>query len=59
MEKQGGSLYGYQFKWGSKSIPRKTTSEFLETYPGSELSTINPENIESFLAGLRLNSYFS
>ena len=30
-------------------MPRKTSSEFLATYPGSELTTVNPENFESFL----------
>jgi len=49
IEEHGGKLYGYEFKWGGKSIPRKTSSEFLETYPGSELSTINRENFEEFL----------
>ena len=49
IEEHGGKLYGYEFKWGSKSIPRKTSSEFLETYPGSELSIVNQENFEIFL----------
>ncbi|MGC1377841.1 MAG: ATP-binding protein [Anaerolineales bacterium] len=50
IEEHGGKLYGYEFKWGRKSIPGKTSSEFLAAYPGSELSTLNPENFESFLA---------
>jgi predicted AAA+ superfamily ATPase len=50
IEEYGGKLHGYEFKWGDKSIPGKTSSEFLETYPGSELSTINRDNFELFLA---------
>jgi len=50
IEEHGGRLYGYEFKWGRKSIPGKTSSEFLAAYPGSELSTLNPENFESFLS---------
>lgn len=49
IEEHGGRLYGYEFKWGGKTIPRKTTSEFLGTYPGSELSTVNPGNFENFV----------
>lgn len=49
IEEHGGKLYGYEFKWGSKTIPRKTSSEFLAAYPGSELSTVKPENFETFL----------
>jgi hypothetical protein len=49
IEEYGGKLHGYEFKWGGKSIPRKTSSEFIENYPGSELITISPENFEAFL----------
>lgn len=49
IEEHGGRLFGYEFKWGNKTIPRKTSSEFLENYPGSELFTVNPENFENFL----------
>ena len=49
VEEYGGKLHGYEFKWGGKSIPRKTSSEFIENYPGSELTTISPENFEAFL----------
>jgi len=49
IEEYGGKLHGYEFKWGGKSIPRKTRSEFIENYPGSELITISPENFEAFL----------
>lgn len=49
IEERGGKLHGYEFKWGGKAIPRKTSSEFMETYPGSELATISPENFEAFV----------
>lgn len=50
IEEHGGKLYGYEFKWGSKPLTGKTQREFLKTYPGSELVTINPQNFEDFLA---------
>lgn len=49
IEEHGGKLYGYEFKWGGKSMPQKTRGEFLNTYPGSELATITPENFETFV----------
>ena len=49
IEEYGGSLFGYEFKWGGKPMPRKTSREFLENYPGSALATITPENFEAFL----------
>ena len=49
VEEHGGKLFGYEFKWGEKPISRKTTAEFLEAYPGSELSTINRDNFENFI----------
>ena len=49
IEERGGKLHGYEFKWGGKAMPRKTSSEFMETYPGSELATISPENFEAFV----------
>jgi len=49
IEEHGGRLYGYEFKWGDKPIPRKTRGEFLANYPGSELTTISPQNFEEFL----------
>lgn len=49
IEDYGGVLHGFEFKWGSKGIPRKTSSEFLETYPGAVLETVNRENFEKFL----------
>lgn len=49
IEERGGKLHGYEFKWGGKAMPRKTSSEFLEAYPGSELATISPDNFEAFV----------
>jgi hypothetical protein len=49
IEEHGGKLYGYEFKWQGGEIRRATRSEFLDAYPGSELTTINQENFESFL----------
>lgn len=49
IEERGGKLYGHEFKWGSKTMPRKTSSDFLSVYPGSELFTVSPKNFESFL----------
>ncbi len=49
IEDHGGALHGFEFKWGNKGIPHKTSSEFLETYPGSILDTINKDNFEEFL----------
>lgn len=49
IEERGGKLHGYEFKWGGKAMPRKTSSEFLEAYPGSELATIGPDNFEAFV----------
>jgi len=49
-EEHGGKLFGYEFKWGEKPISKKTSTEFLEAYPGSELSTINRDNFEIFIS---------
>lgn len=49
IEEHGGKLYGYEFKWQAGEIRRAVKQEFLETYPGSELKTINKENFEEFL----------
>ncbi len=50
IEERGGKLYGYEFKWQSGDIRRATRSEFLEAYPGSDLTTVSRENFEAFLA---------
>lgn len=52
IEDHGGILQGFEFKWGGKGIPQKTSSEFLATYPGSILETINRENFEKFLLSI-------
>jgi predicted AAA+ superfamily ATPase len=49
IEESGGKLVGYEFKWQGGDVRRATRSEFLETYPGSELTAIHRENFESFL----------
>jgi predicted AAA+ superfamily ATPase len=49
IEERGGKLYGYEFKWQSGDIRRATRSEFLEAYPGSDLTTVSRENFDAFL----------
>ena len=49
IEEHGGKLYGYEFKWQAGEIRRAVKQEFLETYSGSELMTVNQENFEGFL----------
>jgi predicted AAA+ superfamily ATPase len=49
VEERGGKLYGYEFKWQNKEIRRTTRSEFLESYPDSELNVIHRENFENFV----------
>ena len=49
IEEHGGKLYGYEFKWQSGEIRHTVKQEFLESYPGSELMTVNQENFEEFL----------
>ena len=50
IEEQGGKLYGYEFKWQESRLRQVTKSEFLKSYPDSELSVINQENFETFLS---------
>jgi hypothetical protein len=50
IEEHGGKLHGYEFKWQGGNIRRATRSEFLKTYPDSELNIINQQNFEGFLA---------
>ena len=50
IEEFGGQLSGYEFKWGSGSLRQATKTEFLNAYPGSELSTVNQKNISEFLS---------
>lgn len=49
IEEAGGQLRGYEFKWQSGEIRKATRAEFLNAYPGSELSTIRQDNFEDFL----------
>lgn len=49
IEEHGGKLYGYEFKWQNGEIRRAVMNEFVETYPDSDLMTINQENFEEFL----------
>jgi len=50
IEEHGGRLYGYAFKWQSRgNIRTATRGEFLEAYPGSELTIIDQQNFENFI----------
>jgi hypothetical protein len=49
IEEHGGKLFGYEFKWQAGGIRRATRNEFLEAYPGSDLTTVNQGNFEEFL----------
>lgn len=50
IEEFGGKLSGFEFKWGSGSLRDATETEFLNTYPGSVLSTVNQKNFSEFLS---------
>ena len=49
IEERGGQLFGYEFKWKDGRIRRATRTEFLNAYPGAELTTINQDNFETFV----------
>lgn len=49
IEEYGGKIHGYEFKSQGGEIRKATRAEFLNAYPGSELSTIHRENFEKFL----------
>lgn len=49
IEEHGGRLFGFEFKWGSGRIRKTTRTEFMNSYPDSELATINQGNFEDFL----------
>jgi uncharacterized protein len=49
VEEYGGGLHGYEFKWQERQLRTATRREFLETYPGSQLSVIHRENFEGFI----------
>jgi hypothetical protein len=40
---------GYEFKRGNGRIRKATRTEFLNAYPGAELTTINQDNFETFV----------
>lgn len=49
LEEHGGKLYGFEFKWQGE-IKKSTSREFLQTYPNSELATVNRDNFEQFIS---------
>jgi predicted AAA+ superfamily ATPase len=49
IEEHGGKLQGFEFKWQAAELRRSIESEFLSTYPGSELAVIHQGNFEDFL----------
>ncbi|RDB07413.1 ATP-binding protein [Runella aurantiaca] len=51
VEERDGRLYGFEFKWTSKSS-LKPPSLWLETYPEATFEVIHPANYLSFIAGL-------
>ncbi len=48
VEEREGKLFGYEFKWGRKSL--KPPKEWSETYPDSEFAIISQENYMEFIA---------
>jgi uncharacterized protein len=48
IEESGGRLSGFEFKWKGE-VRKAVRREFMETYPGSEVMTITPENFEAFV----------
>ncbi len=50
IEEYGGKIYGYEFKWQNGEMRHTTQKEFLNAYPGSELSIISRDNFETFLS---------
>jgi predicted AAA+ superfamily ATPase len=50
IEEYGGKIYGYEFKWQNGEMRHTTQKEFLNAYPGSELSIINRDNFDTFLS---------
>lgn len=47
VEEREGKLFGYEFKWGNKSL--KPPKEWGETYPDSEFTIISQENYLEFI----------
>ncbi len=49
VEERGGALYGYELKWQGQ-VRKATLREFIEAYPGAQVSTITRESFRDFLA---------
>lgn len=49
VEEYGGRLFGFEFKWKSGRIRKPTRTEFMNSYPDSELAVIHQENFTDFL----------
>ena len=47
IEERDGKLFGYEFKWGKKTI--KPPRRWSEDYPGSGFEVITPENYLNFI----------
>ncbi|MEW6066942.1 MAG: ATP-binding protein [Nitrospirota bacterium] len=47
IEEREGKLFGYEFKWGKKSL--KPPKEWSEAYPDSEFAIISQENYMEFI----------
>jgi predicted AAA+ superfamily ATPase len=48
IEERDGKLFGYEFKWGGKTVKRP--KEWLAAYPEAEFSVVNRENYREFVA---------
>jgi len=47
VEEHGGELWGYEFKWGDKSV--KAPKGWLETYDRAHFETIHRGNFLEFI----------
>lgn len=47
IEDRDGKLTGYEFKWGNKKF--RVPKIFIDTYPGSAVSPVTPENFSDFV----------
>lgn len=50
IEEYRGEIFGYEFKWQADAIRKTTRNEFVNAYPGANLSVIHPENFASFIS---------
>ncbi|MHB1355915.1 MAG: ATP-binding protein [Anaerolineae bacterium] len=48
IEERGGKLYGYEFKWQGQ-MRQATRREFMEAYPGAEVSVVTRDNFRDFI----------